>query len=331
MTAAGGTTALRDVLTFGETMLRLSPPGGQRLAQAATLEAWAAGSESNVAAALAALGLAATWVSRLPGHALGHRIADALRARGVDVSHVVWTPPDERLGVFYAEAAAAPRAGAVLYDRAGSAAASLCPADVPDALLDAHRHLHVSGITPALSPSCAETVEDAIRRARARGRTVSLDVNYRARLWPPARAADVLAPLLGAADVLICARGDAARLFRLSGDDLEDAARGLRDRFGVPVAAVTAGADGAAGCDGAGAVSAPAVPVASTVERLGSGDAFAAGLLAGWLGGESLASALALGAAAAALKRTIPGDMLLATRAEVESLRARDDGAAGWR
>ena len=316
------------MLTFGETMLRLTPPGRQRLTQAPAFDVWVAGSESNVAAALCVLGTSVTWVSRLPENAVGRKIADTLRAAGVDVSHIVWTPPDERQGIFYAEPAAEPRAATVIYDRADSAACRLSPADLPDALLAAHRHLHVTGITPALSASCAETVTDAIGRAKARGMTVSLDVNYRARLWPPETAATALEPLIGRADVLFCARDDAARLFGLTGDGAARAA-GLRQRFGTPTVAVTLGNDGAAGCDGGGCLTVPAVPVETTVERFGSGDAFAAGFLAEYLAGRPLAQALRLGAAAGALKRTVPGDLLLATRAEVEAVLAQEGGA--WR
>ena len=320
---------LRDVLTFGETMLRLSPPGRLRLAQAASFDVWAAGSESNVAAALCALGLSLSWVSRLPDNPPGHKIADALRALGVDVSPVVWTPPGERVGLFYAETGTEPRAGAVVYDRAHSAASALSPADLPDSLFDTHRHLHVSGITPALSASCAAAVTDAVARAKARGRTVSLDINYRAKLWSPDAAAAALAPLIPQVDVLFCARDDAARLFGLSGDD---AARtsGLRARFGVPVAVLTAGADGAVGCDADGCRAVPAIPVEATVERFGSGDAFAGGFLAEYLRGASLEEALRLGVAAGALKRTILGDMLVATRAEVEAVLTQEP-RIGWR
>lgn len=319
------TQPARDVLTFGETMLRLSPPGRQRLAQAASLDVWVAGCESNVAAALCALGLSATWVSRLPDNPPGHRIEAALRAAGIDVSHVVWTPPSGRVGLFYAEAAAEPRAGMVVYDRAHSAASFLSPADLPDALFDTHRHLHVSGITPALSGSCAAAVADAIARAKARGRTVSLDTNYRAKLWSPEEAAAALAPLMASADILFCASGDAALLFGLSGD-----ASSLRDHFGVPVAVLTAGATGATVAHAGGYLSAPAVPVAETVERIGSGDAFAAGFLAEYLRGASLEDALRMGTAAGALKRTILGDMLVATRADIEAVLARE-GRAAWR
>ena len=275
----------RDVLTFGETMLRLSPPGRLRLAQAASFDVWVAGSESNVAAALSVLGLSVSWVSRLPDNPPGHKVADALRAlrhgrlaRRLDAARV------SASGLFYAEPAAEPRAGTVVYDRAHSAASSLSPADLPDALFDTHRHLHVSGITPALSASCADAVTDAVARARARGRTVSLDINYRAKLWSPEAAAAALAPLIRQVDVLFCARGDAERLFGLSGDDAARAS-GLRARFGVPVAVLTAGADGAVGCDADGCRAVPAVPVEATVERFGSGDAFAAGFLAEYLRG----------------------------------------------
>ncbi len=319
----------RDVLTFGETMLRLSPPGRLRLAQATSLDVWVAGSESNVAAALAVLGLTVSWVSRLPDNPPGRKVADALRAANVDVSHVVWTPPAERVGLLYSEAGAEPRAGAVFYDRAHSAASFLSPPDLPDALFDTHRHLHVSGITPALSVSCADAVTDAVARAKARGRTVSLDINYRAKLWTPEAAADTLALLIPSADLLFCARDDAARLFGLSGDDAARASS-LRARFGVPVAVLTAGADGATACDVNRCRTVPAVPVETTVERFGSGDAFAAGFLAEYLRGSALEDALQMGAAAGALKRTILGDLLLATRADVESVRARE-GRAAWR
>lgn len=320
---------MKDVLTFGETMLRLSPPGRERLAQAQAFDVWVAGCESNVATALRVLGRSVSWVSRLPDNPLGRRIEADLRAQDVDVSHVVWTPGTERVGTFYAEPAAPPRAAQVVYDRAGSASSRLSPTDLPDALFDDHRHLHVSGITPALSLSCAETVADAIHRAKARGRTVSFDVNYRAKLWTPNAAAEALSPLLVQADILFCAREDSARLFGLSGHDA-DRARGLWERFGVSLIALTAGGDGAVGCHEGDCIAVPAFPVEATVERIGSGDAFAGGFLAGFLAGDDLESSLRLGAAAGALKRTILGDMLIARRADVDTVLAQGT-ATGWR
>lgn len=329
MTSALSTSTRRDVLTLGETMLCLSPPHGARLVQSASFDAWLAGSESNVAAALCVLGKSVTWVSRLPDNPLGRRVEAGLRGGGIDVSGVVWASPHERVGIFYYEAGAAPRPATVVYDRAGSAASFLSPAGLPEALFAAHRHLHVSGITPALSPSCAETVADALRRAKAHSMTASFDVNYRAKLWAPAQAAQALAPLMAQADVLLCSRADAALVFGLSGD-AEAQARGLQERFGCPQVVVTAGASGAVGCAGGECVSVPAVPVPVTVERLGSGDAFAAGCLAGFLEGQGMEASLRLGAAAGALKRTVPGDMLAGTRAEIEAPLAPEMGAA-WR
>ncbi len=130
-------------------------------------------------------------------------------------------------------------------------------------------------------------------------------------------------------DVLFCARGDAERLFRLTGH-VPSRAASLRAHFGVPVVALTAGPDGAVGCDADSVCTMPAMPVEATIERLGSGDAFAAGFLAEYLAGRSLESALRMGVAVAALKRTILGDMLNATRAEIEAVLARE-GRAAWR
>lgn len=317
------------MLTFGETMLRLSPPGRQRLEQAPGFDVWVAGSESNTAAALCTLGCSVTWVSRLPDTAVGRKVEAALRGRGMDLSHVIWTLPTERVGIFYAEPAAPPRPATVVYDRARSAASALSPADLPGALFDLHRHLHVTGITPALSASCAETVADAIRRARIRGRTVSLDINYRARLWTPEAARKALMPLMEQVDILFCARGDAEIIFGLTGDGAVRA-KALRAMLGIPLVVLTAGADGAFGCDSDEVLAMPAIPVEMVADRFGSGDAFAGAFLSEHLAGASLKQALSLGVAAAALKRTIPGDMLLATRAELEAVLATEPGN-GWR
>lgn len=328
MASALSTSTRRDVLTLGETMLRLSlPPCGGRLAQCRSFDVWLAGSESNVAAALCVLGRSVTWASRLPDQPLGRKVEAGLRAAGIDVSAIVWAPPQERVGVFFYEPAAPPRAAAVVYDRAGSAASFLSPGDLPNGLFATHRHLHVGGITPALSPSCADTVADALRRARMHGMTVSFDVNFRTKLWAPALAAHALAPLMAQADVLICSRDDAANVFGLAGGPPAQA-KALGERFGCPTVVVTAGADGAAGCREGECVAVPAVPIPATVERLGSGDAFAGGYLAGFLEDRSLEDSLRLGAAAAALKRTVLGDMLVGTRQEIEALMSPEAGAA---
>jgi 2-dehydro-3-deoxygluconokinase len=287
------------------------------------LDIWVAGSEANVAAGLRVLGVPATWVGRLPNNAVGHRVLRGLAAHDIDVRHVVWTDAQDRVGLLYTEPAAPPRPPTTVYDRAASAAAGMSPADLPDDLLAAHQHLHVSGITPALSENCAQTVEDAIRRARAHRMTVSLDVNWRAMLWSAETARAALAPLLPQVDVVICSRLDAQRVFGLEGTAQEQV-KALREQHGVPVAVLTAGADGAVGCVEDQCLTVPAIPMEKTIERIGSGDGFAAGFLAGYLNG-SLLEGLHLGVAAAAFKRTVPGDMLVGTRAEIEAIRAAEE------
>jgi 2-dehydro-3-deoxygluconokinase len=268
------------------------------------------------------MGLRARWVSRLPDDGRGRRVARSLAAHGVDVSGVVWDrAPGARVGVFFVEAGAAPRATEVIYDRADSAASRLAPADLPADLIATCRHLHVTGITPALSESCARAVAHAVGAAKRLGRTVSLDVNYRARLWPPGRAAETLGPLLPQADLLITAADDVRLLWDIAGTGAEVAAA-LRARFGPPAVAVTLGADGVLVDDGSAAVQVAAPPVAEMVDRLGAGDAFAAGLLTGFLEDRDLARGARLGMAMASLKLTLPGDEFFCTRAEVEALAA---------
>lgn len=310
-----------DILTFGETMLRLSPSGRARIEQAESFLVHVAGAESNVAVAVARMGLRARWVSRLPDDGRGRRIGRSLAAHGVDVSRVHWEP-DGRAGVFFVEWGVAPRPGvSVIYDRADSAASRLSPDDLPDDLLADCRHLHVTGITPALSESCAAAVRHAVGAARRANRTVSLDVNYRAKLWPPQIAAATLTPLLPQTDLLLTTSDDARVVFGITGDGPTIAAA-FRARWGIRAVAVTLGAAGALVDDGATVTQVGALPVAEIVDRLGAGDAFAAGVLTAYVEDGDLARGARLGMAMASLKLTLPGDEFFATRAEVETVAA---------
>jgi 2-dehydro-3-deoxygluconokinase len=307
-------------------MLRLSPPGRARVEQTEQFDVRIAGAESNVAVACARLGLRTRWLSRLPDDGRGRRVVRSLAAHGVDVSSVIWDDaPDARLGVFYVEWGVAPRpVVSVIYDRAGSAASRLTPTDLPDAVIAPCRHLHVTGITPALSPSCAEAVAHAVRTAKRLGKTVSFDVNYRTRLWPADEAARVLGALAEGVDVLITSSEDAARLWGIE----DDVTGRLRDRFGARNVAVTLPEGGAIMDDGYTAAEILPVRVAEIVDRLGAGDAFAAGLLTGFLERGDLVHGGNLGMAMAALKLTTPGDEFFGTRAEVEALAAGNGPAA---
>lgn len=305
-----------DVFTLGETMIRFAPKGFTRLEEAAELELRIGGTESNVAIALARLGLRSAWASRLPRNPLGELVARRVRSFGVDISQVRWVE-GPRMGLYFIEPGAAPRSSLVLYDRERSAASMMEPEDFDWTVLDRSRHLHVTGITPALGASACATTERAIREARARGRTVSLDVNYRARLWAPEAARECLLPLLRDVDLLICTLSDAAVLFGLDGPG-EDVARGLGELTGAPLVALTLGAGGALLWDRSRFHQAEPHPV-HAVDRVGAGDAFDAGLLWGFLQGDT-PRGLTYGMAMAAIKHTIPGDEFISSLAEVEAL-----------
>src|SRR5262245_3720432 len=168
-----------EVVTFGEAMVRLSPPNFRRIEQARSLDVQVGGAELNTAVGLARLGRRAAWVSRLTNNPLGRLIANHAREAGVSTDHVVWTPED-RVGVYYLEFGAAPRASNVLYDRKGSAIANVRPGMVPwsDVFAGA-KWFHVTGITPALSPTAAAATHEALQAARYAGVGTSIDLNYR--------------------------------------------------------------------------------------------------------------------------------------------------------
>ncbi|HTE17726.1 MAG TPA: sugar kinase [Armatimonadota bacterium] len=305
-----------DVFTLGETMIRLTPHGYTRLEEAGELEVRIGGAESNLAIALARLGVRAAWASRLPRNPLGDLVARRIRSFGVDVSGVRWED-GARMGLYFIEPGAAPRSSLVLYDRAHSAASTMQPDDFDWSLLDRSRHLHLTGITPALSRSAAETTARAIAEAGARGRTVSFDVNYRGRLWSPGEAREALLPLVREVDLLICTASDAALVFGASGS-AEDAAGAMGELTRAPLVALTLGSEGALLWDRQEFYRVEPFRV-EAVDRVGAGDAFDAGLLWGYLRDDPR-KGLAYGMAMAAIKHTMPGDEFISSLAEVETL-----------
>src|SRR5262249_34519413 len=200
-----------DVLTFGEAMIRLSPPSFRRLEQATSLDVMVGGAELNTAVGLARLGHGVAWVSRLTNNPLGRLIANRAREAGVSTEHIVWTD-DDRVGVYFLEFGAAPRASSVLYDRKGAAIAGVVPGLIAWArLLAGVRWFHVRGATPALGPGAAAVTGEALAAARAAGVRTSIDLNYRAKLWNPAEAGRWMAEFMQHCDVLITTEEDAER------------------------------------------------------------------------------------------------------------------------
>ena len=305
-------------------MLRLSVPTGRRLDDTRSLDLEFAGAESNVCVALARLGWRTGWVSRLPDHSMGQAILRGLRADGVDVSAVKCVP-GERVGTYFIEYASPPRATQVIYDRSNSAAAHMTVADVDwDYLLDT-RILHLTGITAALSENCYALLVEAIRRAHAAGVMVSFDVNYRAKLWAAATAGEKLLHLIAEADILLCKGTDATALFGCKGEPRQLMVE-LQRLSQASAIFCTFGEQGAALLSGNEFVTQPALPV-QIMDRLGSGDAFAAGVLDGWLSGgaaSALRDGLRRGVALAAIALSQSGDRVLTSRAELNATLASD-------
>jgi len=302
-----------DLVTFGEAMVRFSPPASQRLEQASTLEASVGGSELNVAVLAARLGVASRWVSRLPDNALGRMIAARAREQGVD-ARVEWTA-DGRVGLYFVELGGA-RISNVLYDRAGSAISRVTPGSVDwTSVFAGARWYHVSGITPALSDGAAQVTAQSLAAAKRAGLTVSYDLNYRSKLWSAKQARAVQEPLMEHVDVLIAAEEDARGIF-----DAESA-ESLAQRLEIGAVAITLRDNPLAAVIAAdGKVySAPRFE-ARSVDPIGAGDAFCGGLIVSRLETRGWDDALRFASATAALKHTIPGDFCLVTRTQVDQL-----------
>ncbi|MGH8927129.1 MAG: sugar kinase [Acidimicrobiia bacterium] len=305
-----------DVFTLGESMLRLNAPLGTRLEATDHLEVHVAGSEANVAVALARLGRSVSWFSRLPEGPLGRKISGELARHGVDISRVRLVP-ETRLGIFYTEVNPSPHRVTALYDRRESAAAQMTMDDVPWDHVDRVRLVHLSGITPALSPSCRELAQELIARVGRSGQLRSIDVNYRAKLWTAAEARSCLEPMISGIDLLIVSREDAGDVFAAFGEP-EEVLFTLTELSGARNVVVTLGREGAAWRSPTDQGRAPGV-AATVVDRIGAGDAFAAGVIDGLLD-DDLERGVRYGVAMGALALATKGDMLLASRAEIEGL-----------
>src|ERR1700722_679479 len=222
-----------DLITFGEVMVRLAPPHFQRLEQARSLDVEIGGAEFNTASGITRLGRRAAWVSRLPNNPLGKLITNRVREAGVS-DHFVQFVPDSRCGLYFLEFGASPRASSILYDRRDSAIAQMHRGEFDwPTIFSGAKWFHVSGITAALSIGSAEVVDEAMHAAKASGLTISIDLNYRAKLWSRERAAQVMSLLLPMCDVLIASEADAEYLFGVIGEDFTEVAEELIERFGV--------------------------------------------------------------------------------------------------
>jgi 2-dehydro-3-deoxygluconokinase len=335
---------MKKVVTFGEIMLRLSPPGFERFFQSPRFAATFGGGEANVAVSLAHFGLESWYLTRLPRHAIGDAAVRALRAEGVRTEAIV--RGGDRIGVYYTELGASQRASTVIYDRARSAISELEPDGLDwDAALAGAAWLHVTGITPALGDRGAACTAAAVAAARRVGARVSLDLNFRRKLWTEAQAQAVMRTIVRDVDVVIAHEEDLQATLgvavagtnvstgALALDGYRSAAAEVGRTFNVGLVAITLRESHSASDNGWSAAlwdhraetftTGPHYDV-RLVDRLGGGDAFAGGLIYGLVTGRSTEAALRFAVAASALKQTIPGDFNRVRVEEVDRLAGGD-------
>ena len=334
----------KKVVTLGEIMLRLSTPDFKRFVQADTFDITYGGGEANVAAALCNYGLNGTFVSKVPDNAIGQAAINHLRRYGVDTQFIA--KGGERLGIYFLETGASMRASQVIYDRAGASIADVKPEEFDwDKILDGADWFHTTGITPALSDKASVLAETALKTAKAKGITTSIDLNYRKKLWSKEKAREVMTRLCQYVDVCIGNEEDADTTLgfkaahtdvtkgELNLDGYKDVFRQMKDKFGFKFIASSLRESHSASDNGWSALVYDGSDFHHTrkynvriVDRVGSGDSFASGLIFGLVTGMPMPEAAEFGVAASAIKHTIPGDLNHATLAEVKEL-IKGDGS----
>ncbi len=333
---------MAKVITMGEIMLRLSTPGFQRIVQSDSFDVCYGGGEANVAVSLANYGHDAYFVTKVPKNEIGESAIGALRRYNVNCDYIA--RGGERLGIYFLETGASMRASNVVYDRAHAAIAEADFSDFDiDAIFDGADWFHFTGITPALSDKAAELTEEVLKAAKRKNITVSVDLNFRKKLWSSEKAQKVMTNLMQYVDVCIGNEEDAEKVLGfkpgktdVTSGDLELA--GYQDIFEQMIKkfnfkyvvsslreSYSASDNGWSACiyDGKKFYHSRKYNI-RIVDRVGGGDAFAGGLICGLLDGKSMEDALEFGVAASALKHTIPGDLNLVTRKEVEALVGGD-------
>jgi len=329
---------MKRIITFGEIMMRLNPEGALRFVQSEKFEATYGGGEANVAVSLANYGMDAAFVSKVPAHEIGQCAVNSLRRYGVDTRFMA--RGGSRLGIYYCEKGASQRPSKVIYDRAGSSIAMAEPADFDwDAIFEGADWFHFTGITPALGGNLPQICQEACKAAKARGITVSCDLNYRNKLWTRQEACKVMSELISYVDVCISNEEDAKDVFGIEAENTDissgklnhegyiSVAKQIAERFGCSSVAITLRSsisaddnDWAAMLyqDGQAYFS-PSYHI-HIVDRVGGGDSFGGGLIYSQLMGYDPQKSINFAVAASCLKHSICHDYNLVSVAEVESL-----------
>ncbi|GAB4034894.1 PfkB family carbohydrate kinase [Spirosoma gilvum] len=321
------------IITFGEVMLRLSPPGVERFTQTDSLTMHFGGTEANVAVSLAQLGLQAAHVTRFPDHSLGRAAAGYLRKYDVNTQYIQYG--DGRLGLYFLETGAGSRASQIIYDRVDSAFARIKSDSIDwETVLQGASWFHWTGITPALSQGAADCLLNGIQTANRLGVPVSADIVYRSNLWQYGRSPQEIMPALTEGCTLVLgSKGLFSELYSVVGSTFQEAGRAMIKRFpnvryitDTKRNSLSASHNQFSGklFDGQTVYKSRTYDIQPITDRIGTGDAYIAGLIYGLLTFNDLQRAVEFGAAASALKHTIPGDANLATVAEIETLASGD-------
>ncbi len=329
-------------ITFGEIMLRLAPVGYERFLQSKEFGAVYGGGEANVAVSLANYGLDTYFVTKLPSHEIGQSAVNELRKYGVHSNMIV--RGGDRVGIYFCEKGSSQRPSKVIYDRAHSAIAEAKREDFnwKEIFKDA-KWFHFTGITPALSDECATITLDAVKAAKEAGVMVSVDLNFRKKLWSSEKAGKVMGEIVKYCDVVIANEEDAEKVFgisaedtditsgTLSGEGYKGVATKLAERFGLKYVAITLRESFSASDNGWSAMLYDGSEFYSSkkykmhiVDRVGGGDSFGAGLIYGLTTGLSNQDSLEFAVAASCLKHSVEGDFNLVSKEEVETLMNGD-------
>ncbi|MDR0929902.1 MAG: sugar kinase [Oscillospiraceae bacterium] len=331
---------MKKVVSFGEIMMRLVPPGYLRINQAHALEMTFGGAEANVAVSLANYGVPVSYLTRMPQNDIAEACLQQLRGFGVDVSHVA--RGGDRLGIYFAEKGASMRPSKVIYDRKYASIATIEPGDIDWArAFEGADWFHFTGITPALSEKTAAATLEACKVAKEMGLTISCDLNYRKNLWSREQAKKTMTALMAYVDVMIANEEDSQDVFGIAaeGADIEGGAlsvegyrglaRKLAQTFDCKKVAFTLRESFSANDNGWSGLLYDAAADSATVsrkyaihivDRVGGGDSFGAGLIYALRAGESDENAINFAVAASALKHTIEGDFNRVTLREVQNL-----------
>ncbi|MCB9308560.1 MAG: sugar kinase [Lewinellaceae bacterium] len=332
----------KKVVTLGEIMLRLSTPNFQRFVQSDSFDVTYGGGEANVSASLCNYGLQGVFVTKVPDNPIGQSAINHLRRYGVNTQYIA--RGGDRLGIYFLETGASMRASQVVYDRAGASIADVAVSDFDwDSIFENADWFHTTGITPALSDKAAILTEEALKIAKSKGITTSIDLNYRKKLWSKEKAREVMTNLCQYVDVCIGNEEDADTTlgFKAAHTDVtkgeldlsgyKDVFKQMKEKFGFKFIASSLRESHSASDNGWSALVYNGEEFYHTkkyqvriVDRVGSGDSFASGLIYGLVTGKSMADAAEFGVAASAIKHTIPGDLNHATLKEVEDLMKGD-------